>query len=334
MDFGLEFFFWPRPVDPANGYAWESGKAAPFFAKEPGLADAAETRFLRWLTSAPQVHRVNIIRTYPTLYRTFANLAPTEEAFLAFANEFGALGVDVLLEDAYKTSTTKEGKKVKTLSLGNPRNTGEPFWRWLQEQSKMRGITKVLTAIESSDTSALAQWFTITDSDVVFKDENRWAIVCSSQHQLRPLIWGWVVNAPTSGEQLLRAARAWAQDEINEAMSGGGKPVQSLTSVRILLNTDRDVMRLHLVPDTLLAAMWLQCARVLTENVTFSDCQHCGKWFEVSPDQRRRNTKYCTDRCKVAAYRKRLGSRDKTSQRGSRHGVQKRARRNGKGKAI
>jgi hypothetical protein len=57
------------------------------------------------------------------------------------------------------------------------------------------------------------------------------------------------------------------------------------------------------VPQTLLAAIWFQCARVLTDRPKFKQCEHCGKWFELSPDAHRRQSKYCDERCKVAAYR-------------------------------
>jgi hypothetical protein len=300
MDFALEFFVWSRPVD---GYVWEDGKATDFFGQEVDGNDANETRFLRWRTSDRRVYRTNLLQTQPALYRTFANLEPTEEAFLKFANEYGALGVDVLVEDAVKSGKTEDGKTVKTLSFENPRNGGEPFWRWRREHSQIQRIATLLGAIENDDPNLLRKWFTIGDSDIRFESEQRWAVVSSAKHQLRPHIWTWVMQSDDEAEQLRRAARAWAQTVINEAMSSGGNTKQSLTSVRILLNPDRSTMRLHLVPDTLLAAMWLQCSRVLTENVTFRACEQCLKWFEVSPDQRRRNTKYCTDRCKVAAYR-------------------------------
>jgi hypothetical protein len=74
---------------------------------------------------------------------------------------------------------------------------------------------------------------------------------------------------------------------------------------RILLNHDRGDFTLHMVPNSLIGAMWLQCARVLTVNPTFKQCDYCQKWFELSPDARRRQSKYCSDRCKVAAYRRR-----------------------------
>jgi hypothetical protein len=62
-------------------------------------------------------------------------------------------------------------------------------------------------------------------------------------------------------------------------------------------------MTLRIVPETLIGAMWFQCARALTLNPSFRACRNCGKWFELSPDTRRKQSIYCSDRCKVAAYR-------------------------------
>jgi hypothetical protein len=59
-----------------------------------------------------------------------------------------------------------------------------------------------------------------------------------------------------------------------------------------------------------LGAMWFQCARVLTENYTFRQCENCGKWYEVSADARKKRSKYCSDRCRVAGNRAKVAGGD------------------------
>jgi hypothetical protein len=302
-EFGLEFFIWPRPVD---GFVWEDGKATGVLGNDVDQTDAEETRFLRWRTSSRKVFRTNLLQTQPTLYRTFASLEPTEEAFLAFANEYGSLGVDVVLEAAFKPTTSEEGKPIKQFFFADPRNNGEPLWRWREAHSEITSIANVLTAIERNDIAVLGQLFTTTkDNRIFYGDGTRWQVVCSPHEgDSRSWLWKWAMEGETEAEQLLRVARGWSQGRINAAMSNvDERRRQSLTSARVLLSPERGSFRLHVVPDTLLAAMWLQCARVLTENVTNRTCEHCKKWFEVSPDSRRTNSKYCSDRCKVAAYR-------------------------------
>jgi hypothetical protein len=104
---------------------------------------------------------------------------------------------------------------------------------------------------------------------------------------------------------LRRFATGWAQEKVNRAMEGERGTDETLTVVRLLFNTDEKRMALHLAPRTLLAAMWFQCARVLALNPTFKQCEHCGEWFERSADGKRRQAKYCSDRCRVARYRAR-----------------------------
>jgi hypothetical protein len=105
-------------------------------------------------------------------------------------------------------------------------------------------------------------------------------------------------------ELLLRIAKGWAQKHINDEL-GGDKHPGTNSRARIVFDQDRESMTLRIVPETLLAALWFQCARVLTLNPTFRACMDCGKWFELLPDKRRKQAIYCTDRCKVAAYRHR-----------------------------
>jgi hypothetical protein len=130
------------------------------------------------------------------------------------------------------------------------------------------------------------------------------ATVAASRDGLKEWLWEWGMEASTEDERLLRFAKGWTQAQINEALIGKSTR-EALVSTRILFNHERKDMALHVVPRSLLAAIWLQCARVLTLNPEFRQCHNCGKWFELSHDARRKTTKYCEDRCKVAAYRKR-----------------------------
>jgi lipocalin len=308
MQLGVEFFVWSRPTD---GFVWQNDKATSFWDEEVDPHTADERRFLVRRTANLAAYRTAPLQAEPTLYRAFADLEPTEEAFLSFANAHGPLGVTVLLESGIKKQKRADGKEVRTLSFQDPRAHGEPFWRWKQEHHYMRNITGVLKAIEQQDTVTLRKWFTVSDDGVKYSRKDAsgfaFAVVCSPDRESKAWLWEWGMAARTESEQLLRFASGWAQRQINDALSGTGAGTrsQSLTSVRILADTDRNAMRIRIVPDTLLAAMWLQCARVLTEKVTFRACEHCGKWFEVSPDAKRRQSKYCSDRCKVAAYRAR-----------------------------
>jgi hypothetical protein len=301
MKTALEQFYWAVPND---GYAWETAEAARFIPGEPRdpdeKQDIEETRFLRCKSEDALAKPIYPLIDHPTLFRTFANLEPTEEAFARFANQYGWLGVSVFL-----ISHQDEAQKVVQF---NHRGQGEPLWRWKREHHQMRTVMPFLTAIQNRDTAFLKKWIHILPDAVNFECTDpalglRFGSICSRQ-QLRDWLWQWGMRGRTEDERIVRFASGWAQEHINKAMSSG-RSEHSMTSVRILLNHEADAMRLHIVPDTLLAAMWLQCARVLTLNPTFRACERCGTWFELSADKKRKHTKYCSDRCKVSAYRNR-----------------------------
>ena len=301
MKIGLEYSEWSRPV---AGFEWQDGKVATWQGLHNESNDLEETRFLVWRTAERLVYRYHPLLDYPTLYQTFASLEPTDENFLKFANTHGGLGVAKTLSI---TGTDSNGHPLEVILGGNPRCEGEPRWRWRHEHLLMRAVTGILTAIQNQDINALKQRFSIHKDGVRYEDATEFGLgyawVCSTKMELKEWLWKWGLEGRTEADRIIRFASGWVQEHINTAMSESGPERQALTSARVILNTDRNALRLHIIPDTLLAAMWLQCARVLTENPTFKVCEHCGKWFELSPDTKRRQSKYCEPRCKVAAYR-------------------------------
>jgi hypothetical protein len=63
--------------------------------------------------------------------------------------------------------------------------------------------------------------------------------------------------------------------------------------------------QVFLEPVNLLAAMWLQFAAATEGATTFSPCQECSVWIDTVPGSNRPDKKYCSDACKMRAYRKR-----------------------------
>jgi hypothetical protein len=287
MASSLELFRWVRPE---GGFEWVNDVVmAP--DNQPGIdqIDRTETRFLAPKAMPKPKHwQYNPLAEYPTLYRDFASLDPSEEAYAAFATAYGALGVGFFTEGA------------RILTEGR-----EPFCRWRAAHASMRRVADVLTAIQSSDAKVLSEWFTLHEGSASFRreDDLTWLQtgVVAMAGQLRDYLWIWANEAESDAEALIRIAKGWAQQQINEAVERDGHQ----STARVLFDVDRKEMSLHLVPRTLLGAMWLQCARALTLNPIFRSCQHCGRWFELSPEKRRKQSLYCSSRCKVAAYRKR-----------------------------
>jgi hypothetical protein len=71
----------------------------------------------------------------------------------------------------------------------------------------------------------------------------------------------------------------------------------------------RDRWRLAFEPESLLQTMWLQFAFALAGDIDYQQCVVCSKWFEVAEGLGRRDKQYCSDACRMRAYRKRKGSK-------------------------
>jgi hypothetical protein len=61
---------------------------------------------------------------------------------------------------------------------------------------------------------------------------------------------------------------------------------------------------LTLVPETLLAAAWVQLAAAVAGDKAFHRCPGCTRWVEVS-DRGRSDQRYCGPACRAKAYRER-----------------------------
>ena len=58
-------------------------------------------------------------------------------------------------------------------------------------------------------------------------------------------------------------------------------------------------------PDSPASVIWLQFALAVAEDKRFRPCEVCGRSFELSPDVNRTSRVYCTNACRVKAYRQR-----------------------------
>ena len=64
----------------------------------------------------------------------------------------------------------------------------------------------------------------------------------------------------------------------------------------------------YLEPQSLLAAMWLQLALSIEVASTIVRCQQCSNFIAVAPGTNRPDRKFCSDACRMRAYRKRKGT--------------------------
>jgi hypothetical protein len=298
---------------PSGGYRWD----------EDVLTDGATTEMIRALGEEP----AEPIEAHPALHREFAYLAPTKEAFLAFANRFGPLQGD-----------------------------GDSFQFWTRESAVMRGTVELAEALKDKTGAALrrrVRWETEADLP-----ELRQLRADMLQHhsaadvdrmlrfaQVRVLRDGEITDATIHplgvgledarryAGDLQMAGKVLLLDIINARMlprlvkgePQGGRGV----AIRFTLTGDSGVW-LQLQPETLLDALWLQFGRGVMAGREYRQCanERCRGWFEISTEQhgRNRNRIYCArPSCKVEAYRAR---RDAASKGGKVKGGKARDRRN------
>ena len=64
-------------------------------------------------------------------------------------------------------------------------------------------------------------------------------------------------------------------------------------------------LRWYLEPENLLAAMWFQFAGAIDGATSFSTCTECSVWIDTVPGSNRPDKIYCSNACRMRAYRKR-----------------------------
>lgn len=218
------------------------------------------------------------------LFRTFAETEPSLEGMVDFARRYG------LLEDLAVTDAGLGDLRVPELH-GRALVHGEKFLMWQAAILLMAEGLRLWDLAMARDTQGL-------------------------QHHLR-WIGGRLVHWPKmyyEDEDFDVHPDAWvAGDLVNPARYVAAHIVNSGLESRAApqLGTDLETHRLHLalVPTDLLGALWLQFAHAIEAEPEYRRCEHCGTWFEVGPGAASRARRFCSNRCRVAASRRKL--RDK-----------------------
>lgn len=267
-------FPWPIPT---TGFQWVSAREMP-----SGLSRKPE-RFLVLPESGTATYCEPL--KYADLYRVFKDLAPTEKTILKFAGRYGALG-----------------GATKKLIDHAPQNFGESLDDW------RRAIVNLQCAVELWDatctgkqsTHALGKFLKWENGSVVFeRNEKTWQRFRRLERSEIGLEGK--PEAVARGD-LTRAAMRFVQVWVNDALNGNASPC-------LLWNHGRLVWRLR--PHGLLGALWLQFAMDIHGNRAAKDyhaCVECGTAFEIGSGNTRASRAYCSDACRMRAYRKRKGN--------------------------
>jgi hypothetical protein len=221
------------------------------------------------------------LRDHSALFRTFAATAETPVAILNFANQYGLLG----------------GPAVKFFGVlaEEESSRAEPIERWLTEIQLMR--------------TAIALWDSRDEPGALVREGHALEEIAERLHWL---------DEGQAGAWGSPAARL-RQDAVIDRVRKNPYAVAMFT-LQSVINTclashlkvsiehgARDNFPLTLEPDSLRTALWLQFAQSVEDRIRYRQCAVCNKWFEIStgPKGSRKHRRYCSDACRMKAYRKR-----------------------------
>jgi hypothetical protein len=272
------------------GYAWTTAIPA-----DPHARSRESTVFLtdgHGIGMGHMVRRYSPLRNAPALFRTFIDLEPTQEAVLAFANEYGLLGDPVASFVALPATGTSAGGLAFDIAAGVDRyiGIGEQLCGWERQIMEMRELVELWDAATSE--SALMEQRIVWHPDrVEYRNARTWALIAGSMTE--PELF-----ARFRRGERVRPALMYLQKRVNEKIS-------EHTTARLLWDPEGTLLRLHVVPRSLVAALWLQFARAIEGQRRYLTCVQCRRWMEISPDVRRSDARFCSGTCRTRAHRER-----------------------------
>jgi hypothetical protein len=237
------------------------------------------------------------------LYRTFADVEPTEAGIQRFANHYGLLGLwgSLYLDEAQTALPIQ----------------GELLAKWQQYIRDMRHALMVWDVLRRQEQETLQRWVTVEkDGNFLYYRVAPEAPLYGGQpflkEQRRPdglhslalrEPKAYLVEPLPPGD-VGGYALAWLQEQINWHLAAYvipyiGYDQESHTPIPLTMQT---------MPKHLYGALWLQLALSVRGTERDQQCRQCGTWFRVPAKARRSSTTYCSTRCRVKAARQRQAS--------------------------
>lgn len=284
-------------VLPAGGHRWIEAISA-----QPEISPAEPQKYLtdgNPLGSRYEAWRYAPLRAHPALFRTFATLEPTEEGVKSFSDLYGALGGEVRTLIVLPLAANKPPGGIKVTHAGRSEGVvgaGETLAGWTRQINLMRELVELWEATRSRG-DVLRERIAWSDREVVYRYQGGWSIIASERtddEHFRHLRRG----------DLVTPAVYHLQRRVNGQLHDGS------VTARLLWDRDRTKLGVHVVPQSLLAALWLQFARAIDGERRYITCKICGRWLEVSPDARRADARYCSGACRTRAYRARVHAQE------------------------
>ena len=249
----------------------------------------------------------------PALFRIFANLPADADSLVEFVNRWGLLWH--LAVSGKTTPLYREGDEYRP----GHSMAAEAAEHWMAEINRMRRAVRLWDLINERHEPSIVSFLEHSrkidglgfpelyhhqetsggrgTSAEIQRELSRISVTQSAA----PLNVGELLE---SGE-IIQAARA----ELASMVDDASERVFSL----MLWPRDDDAWETSIAPDCLLDFLWLQFAHAIAGDVRFQSCIECGAWFIVAPGRGREDKKFCSDACRMRAYRKRkIGAKSAT----------------------
>jgi hypothetical protein len=263
-------FWWPVAK---HGYQWVE-------AKPPA---EAETQLLLVPRSAA-ISEYRPLKSNTGLFREFVALEQTPEGVLKFANRYGELGIPKQMDVSNKPEAqygelfSDWCKQIRAMQY--------PAANWDRFRAgNLEQIAKALPVDTGHSTPQIEQLIYLLPSDLG-NDPTARHYNSDSADRSRPVsIAGRILSAIAT--------------QVNRRLQ------DAEVSPKLLYDRRIGKLIMHVVPDKLLGALWLQFARTIDGEKEHRSCPGCDRWFEVSPGQGRSDKEYCSGACRARAYRER-----------------------------
>jgi len=279
------------------GYEWAKGKTP------------ATDKYGLFLVPQGIALSSNVPLAHSGLFRDFAATEPTKDAILNFANTYGSLGGRGNSKNCY----LDDGRTGR----------GEPIELWKTEILSMKRAVKLWDMVQTQDLEGLvSQRVGLPEVEKYRVEPDMWPIrppltdVTLSAGTVQ--IVNDAASAPRSSRRPTRGptylpppSRSWPSSRrittpaLSEVQSITNTHIEGRLSPTLAWDRRSECLRLFLIPDGLIGALWLQFAQAINRNKTYRQCLQCNRWFEISPQTARDSRRYCSNACRSKAYRER-----------------------------
>jgi hypothetical protein len=238
----------------------------------------------------------NPLEEHTGLFRVFADTEPSRDGIKEFAERFGSLGGDT---------------RTWVAVYDEPRNGGyagawsEAYTVWRDQIVDMRRTVDLWDAARRGEVQELERKICWTKDYGSVGYRTHPGLTPSERMELREGSFSTLIAEKGDGilerfvpGDLVQPALFFVQRLVNQRL-------RTRVSPRLLWDEQETQLRLHLVPEGLVGALWLQFASAIEKDSEFRRCAECDIWFELAPGTARSDKLYCSNACRTKAYRRR-----------------------------